>query len=109
MIKTRPAKMAYQVLKIGGVRYAVLPESAIKRLLSRTGPQMPEPPSECPGEDDSFVNFWDPEAIARHLMSRRKRAHFTQAELARRASVRIETSARFVRMNTPQILDTLSK
>jgi DNA-binding XRE family transcriptional regulator len=80
-----------QTITLGGQRFVVLPEADYRELVGETWePPMPEP--------DAAGNFPAVEAarvvLARKIIRRRRAAGLTQAELAKRARVRVETISR---------------
>ena len=80
-----------QTLTLGGQRFVVIPEADYRELVGETWePPLPEP--------DAQGNYPAVEAarvlLARKLIRRRRAAGLTQAELARRAGVRVETLSR---------------
>ena len=92
----------YSVVVLGGERYAVLREGALRALCRRAGV-----PFEAADPAAGRVgNALDPSVegpvLAGRLIERRKQAGLSQAELARRAGVRVETLNRIERgHNTP--------
>src|SRR5437773_8976770 len=98
----------YQVLKLGNERYAILPESTLKRLMKQAGVQSPH----C--EPATLQREWEPEAwnaqdISEHLITRRERTGLSQVDLARRAGVRVETLNRIERGKTNPDFSTIRK
>ena len=80
-----------QTITLAGQRFVVLPEADYRELVGETWePPLPEP--------DAKGNYPAVEAarvvLARKLIRRRRAAGLTQAELARRAGVRVETLSR---------------
>ena len=92
MSRARAERVAYEVVELDGVRYAILRESVLQRLWQRGGAECTKPapqtarlPGELPEAD------LDGARLAARLLTRRKRAGLSQAELARRARRRVET------------------
>ncbi|MEW6249314.1 MAG: helix-turn-helix transcriptional regulator [Planctomycetota bacterium] len=106
MPRARPGELSYQVLKLGGARYAVLPEPLLHELCRRGRvtalPAGPTPAAEAELDVDT-------EGLARRLVLRRRQADLTQAELARRAGVRVETLNRIERGRTTPDFATVRK
>ena len=90
-------------LTIGGRRFVVLPEKEYKRLsgtaVGESGlPRLPEPDKEGNVPAIAYARI----SLARKLITARRRAGWSQAELARRAKVRTETVNRIeLGKNTP--------
>jgi DNA-binding XRE family transcriptional regulator len=103
-MSTRTA-VIYQVLELGGVRYAVLPERSLVQLCDRAGFRAETMPAAEPVAGDE----WDPQRIAQHLIRRREQHGLSQAELARRAGIRVETLNRIEKGRTTPDFSTLRK
>lgn len=104
--KRRKRGVQYATLDLGGIRYAVLPEAALCRLCANAGigaeratgtaeTTLREPPDEG--------------ALAARLIERRRASGLSQAELARRAGVRVETLNRIERGRTTPDYSTIRK
>lgn len=80
---------AVQTVTLSGERFVILPEAAYLRLLEGVEPTLPLP------ERDERGNYPAVEAtrviLARKLIAARGERGWSQAELARRAGVRVET------------------
>jgi DNA-binding XRE family transcriptional regulator len=80
-----------QTVTLGGQRFVILPEADYRELVGETW----EPPLPKP---DAKGNYPAVEAarvlLARKIIRRRRAAGLTQAELAKRAGVRVETLSR---------------
>ncbi len=80
-----------QTITLFGQRFVVLPEADYRELVGETWePPMPEPDVEgnYPAVEAARV------VLARKIIRRRRAAGLTQAELAKRARVRVETLSR---------------
>lgn len=79
---------AVQTVTFTGERYVILPEAEYLRLLGEPAePQLPTPDADgnCPGVEALRV------ILARKLIRGRRALGWSQAELAHRAGVRVET------------------
>ena len=80
-----------QTVTLGGERFVILPEADYRELVGETW----EPPLPVP---DAHGNYPAVEAarvlLARKIIRRRRAAGLTQADLAQRAGVRVETLSR---------------
>lgn len=105
----KPKTIRYQRLDLAGGAYAVLPERVLLDLCRRAGVAASGPD----GSDSSAVAppsiVLDPDRLAERLVARRKRAGLSQAELARRAKVRVETLNRIERGKTEPDFATIRK
>ncbi len=109
MAAGRQESVTYQVLEIEHSRYAVLPEARLRAICRRArlaAAPAQAPPDSVRGLADLDV---DAERLAERLVRRRKRAGLTQAELARRAGVRVETLNRIERGRTTPDFATIRK
>jgi DNA-binding XRE family transcriptional regulator len=80
-----------QTVTLAGQRFVILPEADYRELVGETWePPLPAPDAEgnCPAVESARV------VLARKILRRRRAAGLTQAELARRAGVRVETLSR---------------
>ena len=80
-----------QTVTLAGQRFVILPEADYRELVDQTWePPLPQP--------DAKGNYPAVEAarvcLARKIIRRRRAAGLTQAELAKRAGVRVETLSR---------------
>ena len=96
----------YTVLELDGVRYAVLRESVLRRLAKKAGVVIPAIEGASAGVDELSM---DDEALAKRLVARRKGVGLTQADLARRAGVRVETLNRIERGKSTPDFATIRK
>jgi DNA-binding XRE family transcriptional regulator len=80
-----------QTVTLSGQRFVILPEADYRELVEETW----EPPLPAP---DAHGNYPAAEAarvrLARKIIRRRRAAGLTQADLAKRAGVRVETLSR---------------
>lgn len=104
----RPSRTAYQILEAGGERYAVLPERVLQQLARKAGVEL-APPGGPPSPPVLAGFAADDDTLAERLVERRKRAGLSQAELARRAEVRIETLNRIERSRVTPDFATVRK
>jgi DNA-binding XRE family transcriptional regulator len=102
--------LEYQVLTLNGVRYAVLRERALRAVCRHAGVEATVSPAG-PGEESagSDAAAMDPVVLAGRIAERRRAVGLTQAELARRAGVRIETLNRIERGRTTPDFSTIRK
>ena len=105
MSKAGRKRFDYQVLELDGVRYAVVRERRLQGLCRRAGVEAGVAPEGQPAEAEAY----DGRKLARRLLDRRKRAGITQAELARRADIRVETLNRLERGKTNPDFATIRK
>lgn len=83
-----------QTLTLGGERFVILPEADFARLTGE--PMEPELPGAC--QDGSYPAVETARILlARDLIRSRRALGWSQAELARRAGVRVETLDRLER------------
>ncbi|MFN0136465.1 MAG: multiprotein-bridging factor 1 family protein [Phycisphaerae bacterium] len=105
MSKQPPNVLAYSTLDIDGVRYAVVRESVFTALCKAhavtAAAREPQPSVAATELDDS--------RLASRLRDRRQAAGVSQAELARRADVRVETLNRIERGHTTPDFSTIRK
>jgi DNA-binding XRE family transcriptional regulator len=99
----REVEMAPGSLTIGGKRFVVLPEREYERLTGISvaepiSPPWPKPDAEGNVPAIAYARI----SLARKLIAARKRAGWSQAELARQGGVRTETVNRIeLGKNTP--------
>ncbi len=105
----KPQECRYTVLELDGLRYAVLRESRLRTVCRRAG-VVPRPPDEPNTPRPSLAGFEADDArLAERLIERRKATGLCQAELARRAGVRVETLNRIERGRTTPDFATVRK
>lgn len=111
MARTRTKRLQYATMELEGIRYAVIRENLLLRLCRRCGVEASQQGGEAPSPIDEWsdVGQLDREQLARHLIARRKNAGLSQADLARRAGVRIETLNRIERGKTTPDFATIRK
>ena len=96
--KQQPDPVQYAVVELGGIRYAILPESTLAAVCRKAGVRAVPAGSTAPSLLDAAAqDETDEPRVARRLADRRKRAGLTQVDLARRAGVRVETVNRIER------------
>ncbi len=99
-----------ETVELGGVRYAILPERVLSELCQRAGVEFePTRPASDSSETGLHDAGLDGHALARRLTLRRKRAGMTQAALARKAGIRVETLNRVERGRTTPDFSTIRK
>ncbi len=111
MAVTAHGPTRYAVAEIENVRYAMIPESLLLEICRRAGVSLS---ARSPGASDARPPdlagaAFDHEALAARLIARRKQAELSQAELARRAGVRVETLNRIERGKTTPDFSTVRK
>jgi DNA-binding XRE family transcriptional regulator len=110
MAKHKARGIRYQVLDLNGVRYAVVKEMTLRQLCKKAGAVLldAEAGQASPQAGLSALDI-DDHILARRLVERRKRVGLTQAELARRAGIRVETLNRVERARTTPDFATVRK
>jgi DNA-binding XRE family transcriptional regulator len=112
MTSGRPPKaderISYQVIEAGDVRLAVVTEAVLVDLARRVGVRTVPGTGSRPRADVAEVDL-DGDRLAQRLIARRQRAGLTQAALARRANVRVETLNRIERGRTMPDFRTVRK
>ena len=105
-----PERLRYDAVELDGVRYAIVREGLLRDLCRRAGVELAAT-SPGPSRDRTELEDieFDRETLARRLILRRTRAGLTQAELARRAGVRVETLNRVERGRTTPDFSTVRK
>jgi DNA-binding XRE family transcriptional regulator len=94
-------------VELDGVRYVIVRESIFNRLCERAHVKGPAPPVVGPTTEVEME--LDGATLAEKLLRRRLAARLSQAELARRASVRPETLNRIERGHTTPDFATIRK
>lgn len=98
--------ITYATLNIGSARYAVVPEALLlgvcKKLGIRATPELAGPQADSAGPIDA-------QRLTARLIERRRHAGLSQAELARRAGIRIETLNRIERGHVTPDFATIRK
>ncbi len=99
-------------LIMDGKRYRLVPEDEYDRLISRQTPEqeagLPPLPKPRPDGLVPAIEYLDA-SLARKLIRARRRAGLSQAELARRAGIRIETLNRIERVKTTPSIQTVER
>lgn len=108
MSRPRGKRLKYEVVELDGVRYAILRENLLKELCRRGGTECSSSQPSTPASELAGMEL-DQEKLARRLTARRKRAGLTQAELAGRAGIRVETLNRVERGRTMPDFSTVRK
>jgi DNA-binding XRE family transcriptional regulator len=100
-------------LQMDGERYAIVPLKEYKRLLSAHGPAgaddnlPPMPPRRANGDYPAIAAARI--SIARDVIRARRAAGLSQAELARRAGIRVETLNRIEKAKVTADVATMEK
>ena len=81
--------MTVKIVELAGKRWAIMPEKDYKRLAAHAGvesdwPGLPKPDAQCNYPAVEYARA----SLARKIIKARRQAGLTQAELARRASIR---------------------
>ena len=106
MTRTQTQPFRCETVELDGIRYAIVRESLLRDLCRRAGVEAPGPPR--PAERSAEIEV-DGQRLAQRLVLRRQRAGLSQAELARRAGVRVETLNRLERGRTTPDFATIRK
>lgn len=110
MARGRPGSMAYEVLVLEGIRYAVVRERDLAALCRRAGVEVIALDERAGRSADLHqVERLDGRALAERLTARRRDLGITQAALARRADVRVETLNRIERGKVTPDFATIRK
>ena len=84
--------MTVKILELAGKRWAIMPEKDYKHLVLRAGEQGDWPALPSRDDDGNFPAVeYARASLARKIIKARQNAGLTQAELARRATIRPET------------------
>jgi DNA-binding XRE family transcriptional regulator len=107
----RPAagRVTCPIVELDGARYAILRESALRALCRRAGMELC---TAAPPPDQGTAVFdltLDDHRLGERVRQRRRQAGLTQADLARRAGIRVETLNRIERGHTTPDFGTLRK
>ena len=102
--------MTVEILKLAGKRWAIMLEKDYKRLAASAGekgdwPALPKPDAKGNYPAVEYARA----SLARKIIKARRQAGLTQAELARRASIRPETLNRIERGKTTPDTATIAK
>ncbi|KPK82272.1 MAG: hypothetical protein AMJ81_09945 [Phycisphaerae bacterium SM23_33] len=102
--------MTVKIVELAGQRWAILPEEDYKRLAAQAGegtdwPEVPKPDAKGNYPAVEYARA----SLARKIIKARRQAGLTQAELARRASIRPETLNRIERGKTTPDTATIVK
>lgn len=100
------SNIAYTRLTLSGVSYAVIPERVLSELARRAGVAIQA--DQADGTASAILPLGG-ERIAERLVERRQAAKLSQAELARRAGVRVETLNRIERGHTTPDFTTVRR
>jgi DNA-binding XRE family transcriptional regulator len=104
--------MTVKILELAGKRWAILPEKDYKRLTAHSKasgevgwPELPEPDAEGNYPAVAYARV----SLARKIIKARRRAGWTQADLARRSGIRPETLNRIEKGRTTPEVSTIAK
>jgi DNA-binding XRE family transcriptional regulator len=103
--------MVAGTLKINGERFVVVPEEEYEKLLSRGGDgesDLPPLPKPLPNGNYPAIEYARA-SLARKLIRDRRAANLSQAELARRAGISVETLNRIERLKMTPSIATVEK
>jgi DNA-binding XRE family transcriptional regulator len=103
--RRRSRSLTYSVLELGSVRYAVLPARALLDVCRAAGVHAVAQPVTTETADAGV----EAETLPERLIQRRLACGLSQAELARRAGVRVETLNRIERGRTTPDFATVRK
>jgi DNA-binding XRE family transcriptional regulator len=104
--------MVAGTIEIEGKRFVILPQSEYEQLMSRraSGEDLDLPPLPKPLANGNYDAIAFARAsLARRLILDRRASGLTQAELARRANVRVETLNRIERCKLTPSIATVDK
>lgn len=102
--------MTVKILELGGKRWAIMPEKDYKRLVAHAGEKGDWPTLPKPDTDGNYPAVeYARASLARKIIKARRQAGLTQAELARRASIRPETLNRIEKVKTTPDTATIAK
>lgn len=107
MSKHNQTKIDCQSLELEGVRYVILRENVFSMLC-----RMAKVQTDCPAPDETGATTavdLDRASLAHKMVQRRRSSGLSQAELARRAGVRVETLNRIERGKTTPDFATIRK
>lgn len=101
------------VVELAGVRYAIVPEALLRELYRRAGVDWSaataEPLADAAPAAELSEAALGAEALGSRLVARRRQAGLTQAQLAERAGIRVETLNRIERGRTNPDFATIRK
>ena len=104
--------MVAGTIELKGQRFVVLPETEYEELLARHDrddePKLPSLPKPLPNGNYDAIAYARA-SLARKLIRDRRAAGLSQAELARRAGIRIETLNRIERLKLTPSIATVEK
>jgi ribosome-binding protein aMBF1 (putative translation factor) len=97
-----------QTLNLAGKKFRIIPESEYQRLIKRQSPELPPMPKRLPNGNYPAVESARVD-VARHIILARRKAGLSQAELARRAGIRVETLNRLEKAKHTADVATVDK
>lgn len=104
--------MVAATIQVKGERFVIIRESEYDKLLSRRAggnePDLPPLPKSLPNGNYDAIAYARA-SLARKLILSRRAAGLSQAELARRAGIRIETLNRIERLKLTPTVATVEK
>jgi DNA-binding XRE family transcriptional regulator len=105
-----PKGLVYELVDLGGVRYAILPEATLRDVCRRAAVQTIAVGESGPPEGSlSEMEQMNGDELATRLAARRKSVGLTQASLAREARIRVETLNRIERGKVTPDFATIRK
>lgn len=111
MPRTRPETVSYEVIELGGVRYAVVRESLLMNLCrwASVAPAGPRDHRMEARPDLQEMEHLDGATLAGRLVARRKGLGISQTAMAQRAGIRVETLNRIERGKVTPDFATIRK
>jgi ribosome-binding protein aMBF1 (putative translation factor) len=100
-------KIEWKTVELDGIRYVILRETLFHRLCQKAGVE--EARGDLSEDPDTSALEMDGTSLASKLIRRRQTTGLSQAELARRASIRPETLNRIERGRTTPDFATVRK
>ena len=107
MANRKPATIRCKRVELDGIRYVILREAVFDRLCRQAG--IEQASDDSPSDLNRSISEMDRTSLAAKLTRRRQAAGLSQAELARRASIRPETLNRIERGRTTPDFSTVRK
>jgi DNA-binding XRE family transcriptional regulator len=100
----------YQVVELGGARYAIIRETILREVCRQAGTRALAPGENAvPPDDLAGMEGFDAGTLPGRLIARRKQAGLAQVQLARLAGVRVETLNRIERGKVTPDFATIRK
>ncbi len=99
----------YQVIELGGLRFAVLAEAVLQDLCQQAQTEARPAVIVSESEEVTDMSQFEGRLLGRRVADRRRRLGLTQGDLAARAGVRHETVNRVERGKTSPDFSTIRK